>query len=42
VYALRGGETYTLAATYGTGQVARSETIAGFAVAVDEVIDGRG
>lgn len=38
VYALRGGEVYTLVETYRAGEIARSETIAGFEVMVDRVM----
>jgi Uma2 family endonuclease len=38
VYVLHGEAAYTLAACYTAGQVARAETVEGFAVAVDKVV----
>ncbi len=37
VYALHGGDTYILAGTYTEGQTARSETLVGFEVAIDQI-----
>jgi Uma2 family endonuclease len=39
VYVLREGSVYALAATYTAGQAAHAETIEGFSIAVDAVIE---